>query len=214
MAFDMGFNFRATSGFVTDQNFAVPVLGEAYPNTYTNVNGDSINAGWDDLTSGVQNLTNTNDARIAGNNWHNNTGASHFFQVDLSSGSAPGAGTYTVDLAVGDSVTTRIADFQLKDNTTVLIDGTNGAAGFTTAANHYIDATLVDVNATTSWTGATASKTFATTTVKFFVSSDNAGNATMMAHFRLTLAAAGGGPSLVLNTNSLQMTANAPSGYW
>jgi len=210
MSFDLGFDFRASSGFVTDPAYGVAVLGEAYPTTYTNSNGDSINAGWDDLGSGVQNLTNTNDPRIAGNNWHNNSGVSHFFLVDLSSGSAPGSGTYAIDLAIGDSVTTRIADFQLKDNTVVLIDGTNGGSGFTTGANHYIDATLADVNATTSWTGATASKIFATTTVKLFVSLDNTGNATMMAHFRLTLAG-GTSTDITPDTGSLSLVGYQPT---
>src|SRR6185503_13784763 len=132
MPFDMGFNFRANAGYVTDPNYCVPVLGELYPHTYTNVNGDSINAGFDSAPSGT--VDRINDAtqgfpqeiRLAGINYKSNNGSPVLFKVDLSSGSAPGAGTYTVDLAVGDFNFSHQNAFQVKDTNTVLIDGTAG----------------------------------------------------------------------------------------
>jgi hypothetical protein len=187
MAFDMGFDFRGTAGYVTDPAYGVPVLGEAYPHTYTNGNGNSINAGWAVSTSLNLDRTSTNDARIAGANGEGN-GTPREFNVNLSSGSAPGAGTYTNDIAVGDSLASVRADFKVLDDTTVLIDGTNGGAGFGTAANDYIDASLAVVTATTTWTGATVSKTFATTTAKVQIAMDVIASYTFLAHFRLTLA--------------------------
>lgn len=177
MAFDMGFDYRATAGFVTDPSYAVPVLAEVYPHTYTNVDGKSINAGWATAPNPVDSSAG-NDPRIAGVNYDF---VQNDFQVDLSSGSAPGAGDYTLDCAVGFQSDTFTQRFQIRDTSTVLID----SGDVITASGHYIDATLSDVAATTTWTGATTVKTFATTLVVFRIRIT--GVITTLAHFRLTL---------------------------
>lgn len=187
MAFDMGFNFRGTAGYVTDQSYAVPVLAEAYPHTYTNVDGYSVNGGFTGAATTGADRDSTNEARLAGINFQSN-GGPDTFQVDLASGSAPGAGDYSVDLAMGDANITRPQSFKLFDTSTLLIDGTNGGAGITTAEDEYVDATLALVTATTTWTGTPAVKTFATTLVKLTGGIDAIGSVTTMAHFRLTLA--------------------------
>ena len=193
MPFDMGFNFRQTSGFVTDQAYGVPVLAEAYPHTYTNTNGDSINAGWVSNAPTPFNDASGNDPRLAGVNYRANNGGvnPNYFLVDLSSGSAPGAGAYSVDLAVGMASASQTVEFSVYDNTTVLIDGTNGGSGFTTGgAGHFIDATLADVTASTTWTGTPSSQTFATTSAQIGICPVSIGGFTTLAHFRLTLAGA------------------------
>lgn len=179
MAFDMGFDFRSTSGYVTDPSYGVPVLAETYPHTYTAANGYSINAGWSAAPNALDRV-NTNDPRIAGANW---TSTSKTFQVDLSSGSAPGAGDYSVDIAAGDPGNSNPVNFDLKDNTTSLI---YRSGYFGLAANEFMDATLTEVTATTTWTGTPVTKTFASTTANLVISPDNVGFS-MMAHFRLTL---------------------------
>ena len=191
MAFDMGWNFRATAGYVTDDaHYGVPGLSETYPHTYTNGDGQSVNGGWD-VSVAALDLDNTNDARLAGINFAT-SGVVRTFTVDLASGSAPGAGDYAVDLACGNAVfSTPKVDFKLFDNATLLIDGTNGGAGFNPAADHYRDATLTDVAATSSWTGTPVTKTFASTTVIFGHGYDNIGDNWQVAHFRLTLQAGG-----------------------
>lgn len=192
MAFDMGFDARATAGFVTDPSYGVPVLSEAYPHTYTAGNGNSINAGWDIAPTGQADRVNTNDARIAGINYCANDATIRNFHVDLASGSAPGAGTYTVDFAIGDASGADNQYFRLFDNTTLLINGLNGGVGFATAAGQFVDATLATVTASSSWTGATTSKTFATTTALLEIgSTNNQGGFTRLAHFRLTLQGGG-----------------------
>ena len=201
MAFDMGFNFRATAGYVTDNiHYAVPALGEAYPHTYTNGDGQSINAGTNGSWQAPLDRNAGNDSRIAGMYYQSNDGSGPTFQVDLSSGSAPGAGTYTVDFAAGDpGGTARPEDFKLFDNATLLIDGTNGGAGIDTGgSNAFIDATLSVVAGGAAWNGVTVNKTFATTTVLFQIAIDAIGNLTCFSHFRLTLqaAATGWGPLL------------------
>ena len=191
MAFDLAFNFRATAGFVTDPAYGVPTLAETYPHTYTNGNGYSINAGWSSgTTPTAYNDDAGNDPRIAGENYRDNVnGSPSVFTVDLSSGSAPGAGNYTVDLAMGAASYGTLQHYQLLDTSTLLIDGTNGGSGFSTLTDHFRDATVADVAATTSWTGATSEETFATTTVNLSVGGIAGGSWTTPAHFRLTLQA-------------------------
>lgn len=190
MTFDLAWGFRGTAGYVTDPSYQVPAVGETYPHTYTAANGYSINAG----LSAAQNILNrsaTNDPRIAGINYgDNNNPGSIDFTVALGSGSAPGAGTYTVDIAMGDPGGAQHQDFKLLDTSTTLIDGTNGGSGYSTATGHFIDASLADVAATTSWTGTTASKTFATTTAILSIGIDACGGTFTVSHFRLTLAGA------------------------
>lgn len=191
MPFDMGFDFRGSAGYVTDPSYGVPVLGEAYPHTYTNADGKSINAGW--TTTPIyykEDSSATNDPRIAGINDCTNNVA-NYFSIDLSSGSAPGAGTYMIDCAFGYALAQERVDFEIRDTATVLIDGRGGGNGITTtAAGKFIDATLAVVTASTTWTGTPVSKTFATQLCVVACALDNVsgGNTdTPLAHFRLTL---------------------------
>ncbi len=184
MAFDMGFNFRGTSGYVTDPAYGVPVLAELYPNTYTNSNGDSINAGWDTNAPGTADRSTGVDVRLAGINF--NSPSVRTFKVDLSSGSAPGAGDYTIDMAVGDVPFSHAQDITVKDTSTTLIAFTG-----TSGAGEFFDATgTLRSPGTSSWdlVAVTVAKTFATTLCTYAIN-DNSGAVTL-AHFRLTL---GGG---------------------
>jgi hypothetical protein len=189
MAFDLGFNFRATAPYVTDQSYAVPALGEAYPHTYTASNGYSVNAGWDN-GSNVANRSASNDARIAGIFYFDNSAGANNFKVDLSSGSAPGAGDYAIDLAAGDNNVSQVEDVQVRDTTTVLIDMATAPGDFVTSGGtKYFDATKTERTATTTWNGVTVTKTFATTLAQLTVALPiGAGGFTCIAHFRLTLA--------------------------
>jgi hypothetical protein len=187
-AFDMCFDFRKTAGFVTDPSCGVPVLLDTYPTTYTNANGDSLNAGWLTTIPGhPEDSAAGNDPRIAGDYFHAAAESANqqTFQGDLSSGSAPGSGAYTIDLAAGGAAFGYTSTFTLQDSATVLITGT----GTTLAAGHFEDATGADVAATVNWTGTTVNKTFATTTMKLIM---GAINFSAIAHLRLTKA--GGGP--------------------
>ena len=93
-AFDIAFDFRATSGFVTDPSYATYCIGEAYPTTRT-INGYSVTFGWE---SGTGLLTRDGsaalDPRLAGINFG---GTGSVFRVDL-----PDKGDVLVGLAVGD----------------------------------------------------------------------------------------------------------------
>lgn len=206
MAFDLAWDFRNTAGYVTDPAYAVFCAhNTAYPHTFTNGNGDSINGGWATAPGGSSDHSATVDARLAGINYRaNDGGAGATFQVDLSSGSNPGAGTYQVDLAIGD-----IAGqddwhfFQLLDNATVLIDGTNGGSGYNLTGGTYKDATLATVTASTTWTGTPATKTFASTTVNLVIGVGNHANFTRLSHFRLTLQGGAAAPTFRRNLSML-----------
>jgi len=187
MTFDMSWDFRATAGATTDAAYGVPVLAEAYPHTYTNANGDSLNAGWTPSQPATADLVVFHDPRIDGANYVSNNGSVTTFQADLSSGSAPGAGDYAVDLAMGGANFGGVQQFKLKDTATVLIDGTNGGAGLATASAHFIDATLTDVAGSTTWAGTPVNKTFATTMAKLEINQASLSLYTMAASFRLTL---------------------------
>lgn len=193
MAFDLAWGYRFSLAYVTDPAYQCWVGDTAtYPTTFTNANGYSINAGWSSIPSfGHANRDATNDPRIAGMADQFDSG-SPVFTVDLSSGSAPGAGTYTVDVAFGDAAAAHTnSEYWIKDNTTVILDATNGGAGYSLSADDYLDATLATVTATGTWTGATASIAFASTTVNLVLNPDNlAGKQHCLAHFRLTLQAA------------------------
>ncbi len=207
MPFDFALDFRGSLPYATDPAYADAALGENFPHTYTNGNALTINAGWDGSALNYLNLASTNDPRIAGSHFIPNIPSkSPVFTFDLSSGSAPGAGTYTIDFASGVPANPSKAYIRVYDDTAVVIDG---GAGTSLAADHYLDASLADVGATTTWTGATANKVFATTTMKFRLNPDAIDNAfadnSGIAHFRLTLAtvASGWGPLIAMRNNRL-----------
>lgn len=196
MPFDMAFDFRGTAGFVTDPSYGVPALGELYPHTYTNADGKSINAG---LATGAGSALNRNatfDPIIAGMNFISNDGSGDTFQIDLSSGSAPGAGTYNIYLAMGDTGggVERTHYFEVKDGTTQLIDGTGGGSGVVSSVNNLLDATLTNIpQSDNPWVSTPASKVFATNTAKVMLGHAAIGAQTCFAHFRLVLTAAASG---------------------
>src|SRR6266446_7112042 len=138
MAFDMGFDFRQTLGYVTDPApFGVAELGSLFPTLYTNGAGQSINAGWTDNTHvNPQDRANTNDPRIAGTTYVSNT-FTRTFRIDLSSGSAPGPGMYILDIAFGDAGTSETQDWIVKDDTTAIITVSN----VVTNTGQFVDAT-------------------------------------------------------------------------
>lgn len=191
MAFDMGFNFRGSAGYVTDPSYCAPALGEAYPHTYTNADGKSINAGWDGGALSTADRRSTADPRVGGINY--NTSGLASFRVDLSSGSAPGAGTYLVDFAFGDwGFGHAFSVMRVKDDTTIVIGNFTG----TNTSQSYFNPTgaqsggLVD---TDDWDDFTTpqSVAFASTTARCEM--QTSGDAATLAHFRLTLQEAVGG---------------------
>lgn len=179
MPIDWGFNFRASSGYVTDGTGESPVLSEAYTHTY----GNGAVAGWTVGGSGNVDRNSGLDRRLAGINYGN--GATHsVFRVDL-----PSAGSYTIHLAIGDpGGTTGTMTCLIVDNATPVISLTSVAL----AANVSIDATGTSysyANWPASETGVTVS--FASTILLLDLHEDS--NAFhVLQHLRIVTAGGGG----------------------
>lgn len=188
----MGFNFRQNTITPPEATHEVPVYAETYPHTYTASNGTTLNAGWDSAPAQI--TLGEPDRRLCGANYRSNTASPLTFRWDLDSGSNPGAGNYTVDLAMGLLSFAQTQSFKLFDNAAVLIDS---AAGTATAGDHWLDAGLVDRSNVSAWDGVPVAVSFASVIAKLTIafngtSSDN----TTVAHARLTFvsAAATGNP--------------------
>ncbi|MDO8742766.1 MAG: Ig-like domain-containing protein [bacterium] len=149
-----GFNFRATGGFVTDGTNETYSIGAAYPETR-----NGVTFGWSSKAPSfdVRDRSTAPDRRLAGLNFTDDSGTQSVFRVDL-----PSAGTYTINLALGDySYSDGYSYAQILDNTTVLatMDAATGPTYST-----YNDATGVNRTAA-NWPSQNVSitKTFAST---------------------------------------------------
>ena len=157
MSWDKGFNFRGTSGFVTDGTDETYVLGDSYPTTR-----NGVTFGW--TTAGITAADDSSalDRRLAGVNY--DASVPRTFQVDL-----PAAADYTIDLAVGFSSSLSSAQQTIvKDTTTAVLSlGPHAVSG-----GKYWDAFDVERTSAANWVSAhqTVQKTFATTTLNIDIS--------------------------------------------
>jgi hypothetical protein len=178
-----GFNFRQSSGFVTDgANDTYVTAGDNYPVTRNGITfGWSVALGQDrDRNSGV-------DARLAGVSYPD-SGGTATFRVDL-----PATGTYLVTLALGDEAFANGsgAAVTVKDNATDVITLT----GLTPGAAEFYDATGVKRTSVADWVSnnAASSETFASTTLLVVLNPGSAvATTTPIAHLSITDAAGGG----------------------
>jgi len=131
MAWDKGFNFRATSGYVTDGPNETYVSEDIYP-----VTRNGVTFGWSSTISD-RDRDSTVDRRLAGLTQRTNDGNIETFRIDLEA-----ADTYLITLALGDTSFPQGYQYcNFQDDTTVFrtIDDTNG-----TAQDNYDDATGVN----------------------------------------------------------------------
>ncbi len=173
---DKGFNFRATSGYVTDGAGQTYSIGAAYPETR-----NSVTFGWSaDISSGGTNQcrdrNNGIDARLAGMCFDSQNQVV-YFRVDL-----PSTGQYTIHLALGDNVNPQTHRVTIRDTTTTLatISGSS-------SSNFYLDATGAsydNVGWPTMETGVTF--TFSTTQLRIYIGDGT--NNTTLAHLRVVQA--------------------------
>src|SRR5262245_61944068 len=171
MSFDVGINFRATSGYVTDGTGETYSLGEAYPTTR-----GGATFGWVvDNTANSRDRDNTNDRRLAGINFTNSGG--RYFQIDL-----PAAGTYQVYAAAGDAGSGgNGALWDFCDTNAVLASLT----GDLIAQNEFKDGSDVQRTAA-AWPGSNApvTLTFSTTAFRLKLRTP-ATNNNVIAHLRI-----------------------------
>lgn len=133
------FDFRATSGYVTDPANCSPVLGEAYPHTYSN----GITAGWNGGPA-TEDDSSSVDARLAGVNNKYNQGVQLTFRIDLDA-----AESKDIRAAFGNATNSSGYQYvQLLDDTTVIatIDQPTGES-----AGQWYDATGVLRTSNSDW---------------------------------------------------------------
>ena len=133
------FDFRATSGYVTDPANCSPVLGDAYPHTYSN----GITAGWNGGPA-TEDDSSSVDARLAGVNNKYNQGVQLTFRIDLDA-----AESKDIRAAFGNATNSSGYQYvQLLDDTTVIatIDQPTGES-----AGQWYDATGVLRTSSSDW---------------------------------------------------------------
>lgn len=174
MSYDVGFNFRSTSGYVSDAANEVYVLAESYPTTRSNANGNSATFGWE--SGGLAlNRSASVDRRLAGVNYAG-SGTSGVFRVDL-----PATGDTDIYFAGGDTGGSNVSAWDFEDTTTAF-QSLNKAA----SSDNYIDASGV-VRTEASWPAdnAVLTRTFSTT---IFRLRDQAAGNNVFAHLRVVQA--------------------------
>jgi hypothetical protein len=157
-----GFDFRATLGFVADPANCSPVLGEAYPHSYTG-GSSTLNGGWTTVGVTTVNRSAVIDPRLAGINYALNSGTlQQTFRADLLN-----AGTYDITVALGDTSAQTWQYLQILDNVTALatFDESGG-----NAANSWFDGANNQWSAA-AWPGSNVKVrvTFASTVAKFTI---------------------------------------------
>ena len=150
MAFDKGFNFRGSAGFVTDGTDETYVIGDLYPTTR-----NGVTFGWNGAVSNTIDRDNGVDRRLAG---LNNVVITTVFSVDL-----PAAGSYSIRLAIGDVGASAVDQmFYVKDTSTILLS----FEFLDTAAAEFYDASVVKRTSAADWVAnnAAVQVSFSTTT--------------------------------------------------
>lgn len=184
MAWDKGWNFRATAAFVTDgadETYSLGSPDDDYP-----VTRNGVTFGWEDgPADDSRDRDATVDRRLAGINFHPNDGTQKRFRVDL-----PATGDYNIRLAIGDTGTGQGYQYvEVLDTTTQvhLIDDTNG-----TAIDNYDDATGVNrTEAAWPTDNAVQLETFSTTILRLRIGPTTAqAGSTTLAHLFLNQVAA------------------------
>lgn len=151
MAWDKGFNFRGTVGYVADGANETYIVGDSYPTTR-----NTVTFGWIGGLGTFADRSAANDRRLAGINYNN---ATSVFQVDLIA-----AGAFTVHLGLGDQAGGGNAGCAVvvKDSGSTLATVNFNA----NVGNVFTDATGAVLNNTTWPAGEVgAALTFATTTL-------------------------------------------------
>ncbi|HEY6804939.1 MAG TPA: hypothetical protein VI306_15295 [Pyrinomonadaceae bacterium] len=170
--FEIGFNFRSSSGYVTDGTDETYVRAvDTFPTTRVQTFGWVSTSPSDaDRSSGV-------DRRFAGVNYTQPT-EDRTFQLTL-----PEAGVYAVRLALGDQSASGHVYAEVYDNTTLLFT----VADATTSTAVFADSTNAQ-HALVDWAANNTARveTFASTTFKLKVGLSTQSNYYTIAHLRVT----------------------------
>ncbi len=180
----VGFNFRATSSYVTDGADEVYVLMETSSTTRSTANGHSATFLWD-IAGAARDRASDQDVRLAGYNGYGGPGAIATLTITL-----PQAGTYKVRIALGDHDYSDNEHAEIYDDTSLLL--TVDAASV--PANSFVDANS-DTLTAANWPGSNTSKdlTFTTTTCKVVTGQVSPSAEGKLAHLYLEYVPPAGG---------------------
>ena len=199
MSYDIGFNFRATSGYVTDPSNTTYALGDAYPVTRSMVtSGLSVTFGFltADLLTYERDRDSGVDPRLAGCIQVNSAAVSdQTFRVDV-----PSSGSVDVSLAFGDVSFGSDSSWQIldSDGTTVLSSQT----GATTTTGQFRDATAVTRSNSADWVSNNAVVSVTLSGTIFYLKLIATAGITKASHLRI-YQAGGGGPTVsTVSSNS------------
>lgn len=172
-----GFNFRATSGYVTDASGDIYVLiTDAYPTTRS-----GVTFGWKETTGGgASDINNTYDPKIAGYHYVNDTTGAIRFQIDGLTGSKQ------IRVAAGDPSNAYDQRVSVRDSTTqqFIVSATN-------TSGKYLDATSTEYTPA-AWPGSNTQSSAYTfsTNVTIYIGGSGA-SYTTLAHIEVADASAG-----------------------
>jgi hypothetical protein len=200
MAYPQGMYFRATDN-QTDPSGYDALIGSPFVVDYPTTTAQGNVVGWEDFSGlSSRDRDQTTDVRLKGFTFF--SGADGRFRMDL-----PSAGSYTINLALGDSSNPQTMKVEYFDGTTSL-DGGPFFNSSTSAAGHWIDATGVERTSESDWVNnnAAVTKTFATTIfrIKLYGSTG-----TPCLNTIYVASAGGGATNVTLSQNSWPWTAAA-----
>lgn len=184
VSFNAGFDFRGTSGFVTDPPNTTWVLADAYPTTRS-IGGTNVTFGWEsgalscsDAVSAVDRSAAV-DARLAGINYDSAGGtACSVFRVDL-----PSSGTYNVSLAQGDEAAFFTLSGAFYDNSSLLFTVTSSQSSV--AACEFFDATGTLQTSCPNWVSNETPKSLTFGSTIFRWKQGNSSGVNTIAHIRI-----------------------------
>lgn len=184
------FNFRATSGYVTDGVKEIYVLGETSSQTRK---GRTFQ--WDVCGDCSRDRSTGVGSRFAGVNKRSNDGTQNTWTLTL-----PETGYYEIRAALGDATNTASPTYAYFYDDATLIDDIVGVTASPTTADYYIDATGVTL-ANAAWDAGNTAIThnFASTTFKLVIGSPGVETGeTRVAHLQITKVDAPGGGDIVI----------------
>lgn len=201
-SYNIGINFRATSGYVTDPTDSIYCLGDPYPVTRNTVTtGQAVTFGWleSDATTPKDLAAYTRDRdagispKLAGVNFK--IGADlYIFRIDL-----PASGLWTVRVAAGDADSSNDVDWDIlnSDASTVLLS--QAEASVTTG--NWKDATGVTRTSSADWVSNNASADITLSGTACYLRMNVTTNATLMSHINFSQAASGQTVTSVTGSN-------------
>lgn len=173
---EIGLNFRATSGYVTDEANQTYVLGDTYPTTR-----GGVTFGFDSaLVDGTRDRSTSVDVRLAGIN-QSPTDSVRNFRVDLSA-----TGDYVICIAAGDAVFSQSNLYLevLDDSTSKFTLGCSGSNCL--VGGNFFDASDTERTAAAWPAGQTCvAATFATTTFKLKLGTGSGSTLGTVAHLQI-----------------------------